>query len=218
MKKLLYSGLAIAALGGIAWAQSVGWPPPAGMLAALGVYNSSPPTLTNGQISPVQLSSAGRLLVDAAVTGGGDATAANQVAVQTPVAPATATATKGTLISAQATAAAVNPTTGQQAALSSDTNNNLLVSSGGAPNLSIAQVSVATSDTAVVAARALRRSVTIQQITGTQNVFCNQTTATAGNGVVLPAVVGANFTFNTTSAIRCIAITGAQTVAVAETF
>lgn len=144
--------------------------------------------------------------------------AANQTAVQAPVAPATATATKSILFGAQATTAAVNPTTGQQSALSSDTNNNLLVSAGGAPNLAIAQVSVATSDTAVVAARALRRSVTIQQITGTQNVFCNQTTATAGNGVVLPAVVGASVTFNTTSAIRCIAITGAQTVAVAETY
>lgn len=87
-----------------------------------------------------------------------------------------------------------------------------------ATNLTIVQVSVATSDTGVVASRALRRAVTVQQITGTQNVFCNETTATAANGVVLPAVVGASFTFNTTSAIRCIAITGAQTVAVAETY
>jgi hypothetical protein len=135
-----------------------------------------------------------------------------------PVAPATATATKSTLIGCQATSAAINPTTGQQAAVDCDLNNNVLVSSGGAPNLAISQVSVATTDTSVAAARALRRSVTVQQITGTQNVFCNQTTATAANGVVLPAVVGASFTFNTTSAVRCIAITGAQTVAVAETF
>lgn len=140
------------------------------------------------------------------------------VALSAPVAPATATATKSALIGCQATSAGINPTTGQQAALDCDLNNNLLVSSGGAPNLSISQVSVATSDTAVVSARALRRSVTIQQITGTQNVFCNQTTATAANGVVLPAVVGASVTLNTTSAVRCIAISGAQTVAVAETF
>lgn len=218
MRKILVTSAAVIALGAVAFAQSVGWPPPGGMLAALGVYNSSPPTLTNGQVSPVQLSSAGRLLVDAAVVGGGDATAANQTAVQAPVAPATATATKSELIGCQATSAAITPTTGQQAAVDCDLNNNLLVSSGGAPNLTIAQVSIATSDTLAIAARALRRSVTIQQITGTQNVFCNQTTATAANGVVLPAVVGASFTFNTTSAIRCIAITGAQTVAVAETF
>lgn len=137
---------------------------------------------------------------------------------QSPVAPATATATKSTLGGCQATSAAINPTTGQQAAIDCDLNNNVLVSSGGAPNLTIAQVSIATSDTLAIAARALRRSVTIQQVTGTQNVFCNQTTATAGNGVVLPAIVGASFTFNTTSAIRCIAITGAQTIAVAETY
>lgn len=151
-------------------------------------------------------------------SGWASSTAANQTATQAPVAPATATATKSDLVGCQATSAGINPTTGQQAALDCDLNNNLLVSAGGAPNLSISQVSVATSDTAVVSARALRRAVTIQQITGTQNVFCNQTTATAGNGVVLPAVVGASFTFNTTSSIRCIAITGAQTVAVAETF
>lgn len=148
----------------------------------------------------------------------GASTAANQTATQAPVAPATATATKSDLGGCQATSAAINPTTGQQAAIDCDLNNNILVSSGGAPNLAIAQVSVATSDTAVVAARALRRSVTIQQITGTQNVFCNQTTATTANGVVLPATVGSSITFNTTSAIRCIAVTGAQTVAVAETF
>lgn len=85
-------------------------------------------------------------------------------------------------------------------------------------SLSISQVSIATTDTLAIAARTGRYAVTVQQITGTQNVFCNQTTATAGNGVVLPAVVGASFTFNTASAIRCIAITGAQTVAIAETF
>lgn len=176
-------------------------------------YNSTQATFTDGQQGSVQATARGALMVAV----GADGFAVTSV-TQAPVAPATATATKSDLIGAQATTGAVNPTNGQQSALSSDTNNNLLVSAGGAPNLTIAQVSIATSDTLAIAARALRRSVTIQQITGTQNVFCNQTTATAGNGVVLPAVVGASFTFNTTSAIRCIAITGAQTVAVAETY
>lgn len=149
----------------------------------------------------------------------GASTAANQTAIQAPVAPATATATKSVLLGAQATTSAVNPTTGQQGALSSDTNNNLLVSAGGAPNLATTQVSVTTSDTSVAAARALRRSITVQQITGTQQVFCSQTTATTSNGILLPAVVGASFTLNTTSAIRCITATGSsQTVAVAETY
>lgn len=88
----------------------------------------------------------------------------------------------------------------------------------GSSSLSVTQVSIATTDTLAIAARTGRQAVTIQQITGTQNVFCNQTTATAANGVVLPAVVGASITLNTTSAVRCIAITGAQTVAIAETF
>lgn len=146
------------------------------------------------------------------------ALAANQTVTQAPVAPATATATKSDLVGCQATTAAVNPTNGQQGACSSDTNNNILVSAGGAPNLLTGQVSVATSDTSVAAARALRRSITIQQITGTQQVYCSNTTATTANGMLLPAVVGASITLNTTSAVRCIAVTGAQTVAVAETY
>lgn len=144
--------------------------------------------------------------------------AANQTAIQAPVAPATATATKSVLFGAQATTGAVNPTNGQQSALSSDTNNNLLTSSGGAPNLLTAQVSVATSDTAVVAARALRRSVTITNVTGTQDVFCSNTTATTANGQIIPGVKGASWVTSTTAAIRCIAVTGAQTVSTSEVY
>jgi hypothetical protein len=147
----------------------------------------------------------------------GASTAANQTATQSPVAPATATATRSELIGCQATSVAINPTTGQQAAVDCDLNNNLLVSSGGAPNLLTSQVSVATSDTSVAAARALRRSITVQNITGTQDVYCSNTTATTANGVLLTGK-GSSFTFNTTSAIRCIAVTGAQTVGVAETY
>jgi hypothetical protein len=137
---------------------------------------------------------------------------------QAPVTPATATATKSVLLGAQATTGAVNPTNGQQGALSSDTNNNLLTSSGGAPNLLTAQVTVTTSDTATVAARALRRSVTITNITGSQQVFCSNTTATTGNGQLIPAVVGASWVVSTTAAIRCIAVSSSQTVSVAETY
>lgn len=197
--------------------QTFTMPPPAGVNVAAGVYNSSPPILVTGTAGMIQLDSAGNLRVVSSGTPSGTQNV-DIPAVEGPVAPGTATATKAVLGGCQATSAAITPTTGQQAAVDCDLNNNLLVSSGGAPNLAIAQVSIATTDTLAIAARALRRSVTIQQITGTQNVFCNQTTATAANGVVLPAQVGASFTFNTTSAIRCIAITGAQTVAVAETF
>lgn len=207
MKKLLTLLLLLSP--SLAQGQAVTNPSP---VAAAGAYNSVAPTCTNNAFCWLQLDVNGNLKVTGTFTPSGSSPEF------TPVAPATATATVGVLLGAQATTAAVNPTNGQQAALSSDTNNNLLVSAGGAPNLTIAQVSIATSDTLAIAARALRRSVTIQQITGTQNVFCNQTTATAGNGIVLPAVVGASITLNTTSAVRCIAITGAQTVAIAETY
>ena len=137
---------------------------------------------------------------------------------QAPVAPGAATATKANLTACQATSAAVNPTTGQQGAVNCDLNNNLLVSPGGAPNLTTAQVSIATSNTVAVAARALRRNVTITNITGTQQIYCSGTTATTGNGQLIPAVVGASWNTSTTAAINCIAVTGAQTVSVAEIY
>jgi hypothetical protein len=99
-----------------------------------------------------------------------------------------------------------------------DSNKNLLTSPGGAPNLLTAQVSVSTTDTATVAARIGRRSVTITNITGTQQVYCSNTTATTANGQLIPAVVGANWTVSTAAAIRCISVTGAQTVSVAEVY
>ncbi len=135
-----------------------------------------------------------------------------------PVAPATATATQSVLGGCQATSAAINPTTGQQAAVDCDLNNNLLVSSGGAPNLTTAQVTVTTASTSVVAARALRRNVTITNVTGTQQVYCSGTTATTANGQLIPAVVGASWNVSTTAAINCIAVSSSQTVSTSETF
>lgn len=144
--------------------------------------------------------------------------ATNQTSVQAPVAPGAATATKANLTACQATSVAINPTTGQQGAVNCDLNNNLLVSSGGAPNLTTAQVSIATSNTVAVAARALRRNVTITNITGTQQIYCSGTTATTNNGQLIPAVIGASWNVSTTAAINCIAVTGAQTVSVSEIY
>lgn len=180
-----------------------------------GLANAAAPTYTEGRLSGLSFDLSGNLRVSSGAGGG--ATAANQTATQAPVAPAAATAIKSELTGCQATDVAVSPTTGQQTATRCDTNNNLLTSSGGAPNLAIAQVTVTTSDTSVATARALRRSITVQNITGTQDVFCNQTTATAANGILLTGR-GSSFTFNTTSAVRCISITASQTVGVAETF
>lgn len=95
-----------------------------------------------------------------------------------------------------------------------------MVSSGGSgsTNFSTAQVSVATSNTATVAARAGRYSVTITNITGTQPIYCSGAIATVGNGQYIPAVAGANFTVSTSAAINCIASTSAQTVSIAEAY
>lgn len=120
---------------------------------------------------------------------------------------------------------ALTCTSGQACWLQVDVNGNLLTSSSGTPappvgasNFSTSQVSVATSSTATVAARTARRSVTITNVTGTQQVYCSGTTATTANGQLIPAAVGANYTVSTAAAINCIAVSGAQTVSVAETF
>lgn len=140
------------------------------------------------------------------------------VALSAPVAPATATATKSALAGCQATSAAITPTTGQQAAVDCDLNNNLLVSSGGAPNIATAQVSVTTGNITVAAARALRRAVTITNVTGTSAAFCGVTGVTTSTGTYLGGTAGSSITLNTTAAIFCTVAATTQTVSVAETF
>src|ERR1700690_4028164 len=46
-----------------AFAQSAGWPPPAGAVAGLGVYNLSPPVLTTAQVGFLQLDANGNLRI-----------------------------------------------------------------------------------------------------------------------------------------------------------
>lgn len=69
---LLYLGLASAAL-----AQSVSWPPPAGTVAFLCVYNTSPPTLSTTNVGFVQCDSSGRILTVSSGGGGGAVTIAD---------------------------------------------------------------------------------------------------------------------------------------------
>ena len=69
----LWLALVITILGlAPAQAQVASWPPPAGSIAFLGVYNASPPTLATGNVGFVQVDSLGRLLVN--VTAGAGAT------------------------------------------------------------------------------------------------------------------------------------------------
>jgi hypothetical protein len=69
MKKLWLALGLISSLGlAPAQAQNAGWPPPAGAVAFLGVYNSALPTLTNGQVGFVQVDANGKLLTNSSVT------------------------------------------------------------------------------------------------------------------------------------------------------
>lgn len=99
------------------------------------------------------------------------------------------------------------------------TTNGVVVNSlPGTSNFATSQVTIATSNTSTVSARAGRRSVTITNITGTQPIYCSGTAATTGNGQFIPGVPGASFTTSTAAAINCIAVSSAQTVSVAEAY
>ena len=101
-----------------------------------------------------------------------------------------------------------------------DSNKNLLVSSGGAPNLTAsARVAVTSSNTSVAASRVGRRNITITNITGSAAIDCSGGgTATLTTGQFIPGVVGASWTTSTTAQISCISEGATQTVAVAETY
>lgn len=209
-------------------------------------YDSTQKTLTDGQQAAASASVRGALFVatgaDAfTVTGAGGTFPITQaagsvasgaylsgafasgsmvdlVALSAPVAPATATATKSALLGCQATSAGITPTTGQQAAVDCDLNNNVLVSAGGAPNIATSQASVTTGNISVASARALRRAITITNVTGTSAVFCGITGVTTSNGTYLGGTAGSSITLNTTAAVFCTVAATTQTVTVAETF
>jgi hypothetical protein len=74
---------------------------------------------------------------------------------------------------------------------------------------------VGTAPALIVPQAAGRESVTIQN-TGTTAVYLGNSSVTANTGILLPGVVGASVTLNTTDAIFGIAATGTQTVGVVE--
>lgn len=151
-------------------------------------------------------------------SGNGFVTDTNTALMQAPVAPATATATKSALGGCQATSAAINPTTGQQAAIDCDLNNNVLVSAGGAPNIATAQASVTTGNISVASARALRRAITVTNVTGTSAIYCGNTGVTTSTGAYLGATAGSSITLNTTAAVFCTVAATTQTVTAVETY
>jgi hypothetical protein len=92
-------------------------------------FNSSPPTFSNGQQGAVQCDSLGRWLVDVGVMAlpTGASTASNQTAIQAPVAPATASATKAALVACQYNAALETFVGGQQGTIQCDAFGRLIV-------------------------------------------------------------------------------------------
>lgn len=122
----------------------------ASALLAGAVYNSTPPTLTNGQQASLQASAAGRLLVDAAITGGGDASAANQTAVQGVIGAATAPA-KMEVCGGVYNSTPITLTNGQSSALQLDANGYLNVNiKTGASSGAVAQGSTTSGQTGLL--------------------------------------------------------------------
>ena len=78
------------------------------------------------------------------------------------------------------------------------------------------QVSVANTETLIVAANPTRRAVIITNLGTTAVYLGNSTGVTTGNGDLLPGIVGASVTIPTTAAIYGIAATGSQSVSFLE--
>lgn len=111
---------------------------------------------------------------------------------------------------------AFNGTTWDQ--LQVDSNKNLLTSTGGAPTLATAQVSVTTGNISVASARTGRRAIMITNITGTSVIYCGNTGVSTVTGTPVAGTAMSSITLNTTAAIFCTVAATTQTVAVAETY
>jgi len=88
--------------------------------------------------------------------------------------------------------------------------------SGGTSNLATGQVTITTAATQIVAARAGRSSVMVQNL-GTTDVWIGPAnTVTVGNGILLVGTKGATLTIPTQGALWGIVQTGTQAVAFSE--
>jgi hypothetical protein len=80
-----------------------------------------------------------------------------------------------------------------------------------------AQATVGTTPTLIVAARAGRDTVIIENM-GTTSVFLGDANVSATNGLLLPGAVGASVALETTDAIYGITVSGTQAVCAAENY
>jgi len=94
----------------------------------------------------------------------------------------------------------------------------LPVTPQGAANFATSQVTVAATSTLTAIARPTRVAVTITNL-GTVDVFCGPTSGvTLVNGDLIVGVKGSTKTYQSASAIYCIAATGTQAVSVADSY
>lgn len=80
-----------------------------------------------------------------------------------------------------------------------------------------AQATVATTATPIVAARAGRDTVIIEN-SGTTAVYLGNSTVTTSTGLLLPGVLGASISLETTDAVYGIVAAGTQVVTAIENF
>lgn len=74
MFRRLALALTLALAPSLALAQATSWPPPAGAIAFLCVFNTVLPTMTNGQVGFAQCDSSGRVITVTSGGGGGSVT------------------------------------------------------------------------------------------------------------------------------------------------
>lgn len=172
-----------------------------------GAYNAVAPTCVTGTGCWLQTDINGQLKITGTVTANVSGTTSNATS---------GVATSATNMPVVSYNYGFNGTTWDQ--LQVDTNKNLLTSSGGAPSLATAQVSVTTGNISVAAARTGRRAVTVTNVTGTSAIYCGNTGVATTTGTYLGATAGSSITLNTTAAIFCTVAATTQTVTVAETF
>lgn len=106
--------------------------------------------------------------------------------------------------------------TGQAAWVQCGPQGQMIVTTGG-NGFAASQVTVATTQTQVAAARPGRNAVTITN-TAAVDVYCGPTGVTTANGDLLVGTKGASKTYSTAAAIFCIVATGTEPVTVAESF
>lgn len=177
-----------------------------------GTFTTALPSLTNGQRSTLQLDGSGRLIVkvaDSRFARSGFANGYNQFSSFNLFADDGGSGPLNVVSGYQ------DPATNTGFTARGDANGAFTVSKG-SNSFATAQVSVATSATQIVAARANRGSVKITNL-GTNDVYIGVAGVTTTTGDLLPGTKGASIVVPTNVAVFGIAA-AAQSVSVMEVF